>query len=183
MPGHTNTLTLEADKPGTFLGQCAEYCGLSHANMRFRVIAQTPRRLRAWVSEQQQGPRSRCSKATAPIEPGGPAQELIATKYQCTNCHTLRRLVEAELRPEPHAPRDRTAFAERHLRAEPARTSSKWVMNAPSMIPMQSEDCRAAAIAGHPCVGMPSFTENTPEGPADDDAAPTPNRSPTSCSE
>ena len=41
VPGHPNTLTIEANRPGEFLGQCAEYCGLSHANMRLRVIAQS----------------------------------------------------------------------------------------------------------------------------------------------
>ena len=33
IPGRINTMTLEADRPGTYFGQCAEYCGLSHANM------------------------------------------------------------------------------------------------------------------------------------------------------
>ena len=40
MPGRTNHITIEADKPGTYLGACAEYCGLSHADMRMRVIAE-----------------------------------------------------------------------------------------------------------------------------------------------
>ena len=39
-----------------------------------------------------------------------------------------------------------------------------WVMNAPSMLPMQTEDpkCRPSPVVG--CVGMPSFTENVPKG-------------------
>ena len=41
VPGRKSFLKLEADKPGTYLGQCAEYCGMSHANMRLRVIADT----------------------------------------------------------------------------------------------------------------------------------------------
>ena len=45
VPGRQQFLKLEADKPGTFLGQCAEYCGLSHANMRMRVIARDSGRL------------------------------------------------------------------------------------------------------------------------------------------
>src|SRR5439155_20525104 len=52
VPGHPNTLTIEADKPGTFLGQCAEYCGLSHANMRLRVVAQTQPDYDQWVRQQ-----------------------------------------------------------------------------------------------------------------------------------
>ena len=56
VPGHDNWTTIEADEPGTYLGQCAEYCGLSHANMRFRVIAKTKEDFAQWVSDQQAGP-------------------------------------------------------------------------------------------------------------------------------
>ncbi len=54
VPARTNHVTLEADRPGTYYGQCAEFCGLSHANMRLRVIAQSPADFDAWVSAQQQ---------------------------------------------------------------------------------------------------------------------------------
>jgi cytochrome c oxidase subunit 2 len=53
VPGHPNTLTIEADRAGTFLGQCAEYCGLSHANMRLRVIAESKADYAAWIRDQQ----------------------------------------------------------------------------------------------------------------------------------
>lgn len=53
VPSQTGHLMLEADKPGTYSGQCAEFCGLSHAYMRFRVIAQTPEDFDAWVRAQQ----------------------------------------------------------------------------------------------------------------------------------
>src|SRR3954447_21397978 len=52
VPGRSQFLKLEADKPGVYLGQCAEYCGLSHADMRMRVIAQTPADYQAWVKSQ-----------------------------------------------------------------------------------------------------------------------------------
>ena len=58
-------MTIEADKPGTFLGQCKEYCGLSHANMRFRVVAKTPAEFQEWLSGQQQGPVNPLSKGRA----------------------------------------------------------------------------------------------------------------------
>ena len=41
-PGSKTTLNIEADQPGVYFGQCKEYCGLSHANMRFRVVADSP---------------------------------------------------------------------------------------------------------------------------------------------
>ena len=51
MPGRANHLTLEANKPGTYLGACAEYCGLSHANMRLRVIAEPMAKWKAWLAD------------------------------------------------------------------------------------------------------------------------------------
>jgi cytochrome c oxidase subunit II len=56
VPGRVNNLTIHADEPGEYRGQCAEYCGLSHANMRMRVIAQTEDGYRAWLDEMRRGP-------------------------------------------------------------------------------------------------------------------------------
>lgn len=53
IPGRTNYMRLEADKPGDYAGQCAEYCGLSHANMRLRVVAHSPEDFEKWVKNQQ----------------------------------------------------------------------------------------------------------------------------------
>lgn len=52
VPGHVRTLTIEADEPGTYSGQCAEFCGLAHAEMRFFVIAHEPADFEAWLQEQ-----------------------------------------------------------------------------------------------------------------------------------
>lgn len=42
IPGQVNVLRIEASRPGTYEGQCAEFCGLHHASNRFRVIAHDP---------------------------------------------------------------------------------------------------------------------------------------------
>ncbi len=52
MPNRGNSLWLQADEPGYFWGQCAEYCGESHAVMRFRVIALNEEDFAAWVANQ-----------------------------------------------------------------------------------------------------------------------------------
>ncbi len=52
MPNRGNHLWVQADKPGYFWGQCAEFCGESHAVMRFRVIALGPREFNDWVTAQ-----------------------------------------------------------------------------------------------------------------------------------
>lgn len=48
IPGRTHVLRLQADAPGLYRGQCAEFCGRDHAHMQFRVIAHTADDFRAW---------------------------------------------------------------------------------------------------------------------------------------
>src|SRR5688572_2388522 len=54
IPNRANRLWLQADKPGYFWGQCAEYCGDSHAVMRFRIIALAPKEFAEWLEQQSQ---------------------------------------------------------------------------------------------------------------------------------
>jgi cytochrome c oxidase subunit II len=76
-PGNTTHLTFEADRPGNYSGQCAEFCGDSHANMRFRVIAQTEADFEAWAAGQQR---------PAPVP--GDALRIMQAKG-CGGCHTI----------------------------------------------------------------------------------------------
>ena len=54
IPNRANHIWLKADKPGYFWGQCAEYCGDSHAVMRFRVIALEQKEFAEWLEQQSQ---------------------------------------------------------------------------------------------------------------------------------
>jgi cytochrome c oxidase subunit 2 len=53
LPGQANTLVLQADRPGRYSGQCKEFCGLSHAYMKFAVVAHAPDDYEAWVRNEQ----------------------------------------------------------------------------------------------------------------------------------
>ena len=53
VPGRVHTWNMQADQPGEFWGQCTEFCGLSHTNMRMRVIALTPADFDRWVELQK----------------------------------------------------------------------------------------------------------------------------------
>ena len=57
IPNRPNHLWFEADQPGYFYGQCAEFCGDSHALMRFRVIALAPAEFAAWLAHQKETAR------------------------------------------------------------------------------------------------------------------------------
>ena len=53
VPGQTTTMWLQADAPGEYRGECAEYCGIQHANMAFVVVADSPEQFQAWISARR----------------------------------------------------------------------------------------------------------------------------------
>jgi cytochrome c oxidase subunit 2 len=82
IPGRTSSILLQAD-PGTYRGQCAEFCGLQHANMAFLVVAEPPARFRAWLARQARPARR---PATAAERRG----ERVFDQAGCSGCHTIR---------------------------------------------------------------------------------------------
>jgi cytochrome c oxidase subunit 2 len=57
LPDGTNSLVLQADEPGRWTARCAEFCGLHHAQMKLRVIAEPADRFDAWLAGQLAGQR------------------------------------------------------------------------------------------------------------------------------
>ena len=97
VPGHENDLWftphLDAARDEAYLGQCAEFCGTAHANMRFRVFVDTPEDFDAWVANEQ-------AEGVAPAdELAQMGQELFLTAVWpvpegtallgCSGCHTV----------------------------------------------------------------------------------------------
>jgi cytochrome c oxidase subunit 2 len=104
IPGRHNRLMLEADTPNTYYGQCAEYCGTSHANMRLRVIAQSAADFSAWEAQQAQGPATSSSAdATA-------GQQLF-TQVGCAGCHTIKGTSSGIVGPDLTHFKSRDVFA------------------------------------------------------------------------
>jgi len=78
VPGRTNEFDLTLDQTGTYTGQCAEFCGLGHADMRFTVQAVSPADFSAWVAKEQEA-----AKATPSPLPSG-AQSLTLSASNTT---------------------------------------------------------------------------------------------------
>ena len=78
IPNRANFLWLKADEPGYYWGQCAEYCGDSHAVMRFRVIALGPKEFNEWL-DQQSSP-ARTVQATAQNSEGQAKAQFASLK-------------------------------------------------------------------------------------------------------
>ena len=83
IPGQTNTIWLEADRPGIYRGQCAEFCGLQHAKMALLAVADPPEAFAEWLRQQQQ-------PALPPEEPLAQLGEQAFVREGCIACHTIR---------------------------------------------------------------------------------------------
>lgn len=90
MPGRITRLALTADAPGTYLGQCAEFCGESHANMRLRVTVQAPDEFDAWVAAQT-APPALPDSANPLVLASEAAYRRIREpgNHSCIACHTM----------------------------------------------------------------------------------------------
>lgn len=83
VPGQENHITLTATIPGEYWGQCTEFCGDSHANMRFRVFVDSPADFEKWTKHQ----------LSAPVKPDeGLAADgaKVFSDAPCAVCHTIR---------------------------------------------------------------------------------------------
>jgi cytochrome c oxidase subunit 2 len=90
MPGRTTRLVFTPDSVGTFLGQCAEFCGESHANMRLRVSVQAAAVFDAWVAAQTAAPVP-VDSADALLLAGEAAFRKIRDpgNHSCIACHAM----------------------------------------------------------------------------------------------
>jgi cytochrome c oxidase subunit II len=81
IPNRENLMWIEPTKAGTYLGNCAEYCGTQHARMLIRVVVHPPDEFARWVNEQQQ---------PAATETSAPEGRKAFFANSCVNCHTIR---------------------------------------------------------------------------------------------
>jgi len=81
IPNHPNELWIDPLHPGVYLGQCAQFCGVQHANMLLRVYVDTPDQFAAWVKNQQQ---------PGVQDPAVAAGRRVFETQACMNCHAVR---------------------------------------------------------------------------------------------
>jgi len=82
IPGHPTEIFIQVDKPGIYWGECAEYCGYQHANMRIAVIAQSVDEFRQWIAQQQSTP----PEPTTDVQKRG---KEVFLHSSCVMCHTV----------------------------------------------------------------------------------------------
>ena len=89
VPGRVHLNRLEADEPGIYAGQCTEFCGLSHANMRMEAVALSKEDFAKWVSNQL---KPYASPAEATLAKEGETVFL----NQCVRCHQVNGLKRSD---------------------------------------------------------------------------------------
>jgi len=128
IPGHTNHIIFAADSTGEYLGQCVEFCGASHANMRLRVLVDSDSGFTAW------------SKAQAAVPPA-PAKNSLEQRgqdafrrYGCIGCHTVTGVSTGIIGPNLTHVGSRTTIAGGMLPSAAAMIG-KWIENPQAVKP------------------------------------------------
>ncbi len=122
IPGHPNHFWIQADKPGTYLGTCAEYCGAEHAWMRIRVIAQHEAEFKAWVQHLLEVPPKPTSGEAA-------AGSKLFDELTCVNCHMVAGTpAKADIGPDLTHVASRETLAAGRLKDTPENLG-KWISN------------------------------------------------------
>lgn len=83
IPTRTTHMWFTPQETGEFYGQCVEFCGTQHANMRMRLYVETPEQFRAWVEQQRR-------EATAPTAGPAVTGAEVFQRAGCPACHTVR---------------------------------------------------------------------------------------------
>lgn len=80
IPNKKNSMWIDPQVAGTYLGQCGEYCGTEHAMMLLRVIVEPRADFQHWASAQKQPPVLDASASHG---------RAIFESTACVNCHTI----------------------------------------------------------------------------------------------
>ena len=82
VPGRINYTWIDADKPGDYEGTCSEYCGMQHAWMRIKVIAESQDDFKKWIKHQQQIP-------ALPNDSTALKGAKLFQSKTCASCHSI----------------------------------------------------------------------------------------------
>ncbi|HYB92181.1 MAG TPA: cytochrome c oxidase subunit II [Candidatus Binataceae bacterium] len=129
VPGQINELTLIAREPGTYVGQCAEFCGTSHANMRMRVVVESPEQFAQWEKSQKAPPA-----AIGAANPAATDGAKIFANSPCTTCHRIDGVSKGSLAPDLTHFASRTTLAAGILPNTPDNVA-RWIADPDAVKP------------------------------------------------
>ena len=146
VPGRATAVWLQADRPGTYVGQCSEFCGTGHADMLITVVAQNQADYDAWLV-------TALKDANRYSDPAVAKGKQLFTTLACAGCHTIQGLTKATIGPDlSHIASQKTPIGGIAGLDVNEANLIKWIGNAPSL---------------KPGIVMPVFS-NKSGGPLDD---------------
>jgi cytochrome c oxidase subunit 2 len=128
IPGHVTRIAFRADSVGDYSGQCAEFCGQSHANMRLRVLVDAESAFETWVKTEQAGPAA--PAAASPAEAG----KAFYSRSACLACHTIKGISPGVIGPDLTHFGSRTTIAAGVFPNDSADLA-RWIADAPALKP------------------------------------------------
>lgn len=128
IPGQPNAIRIQADQPGIYQGQCAEFCGAQHANMRLVVVAEPEAAYQSWIEGQ----------LNDALQPSNGDQEVGQQLFMgkaCALCHTIRGTgAHGQIGPDLTHLADRKGIAANMLANNEANLEA-WATHAQSLKP------------------------------------------------
>ena len=122
IPGRTATLQFRADQPGTYRGQCAEFCGFQHALMGLLLVAEPQPQFDAWVQAQK-------APAAEPADAKAVRGKELFQSTSCAMCHAIQgTLANAQKGPDLTHVASRQTLAAGTLKNTPQELAG-WITN------------------------------------------------------
>ena len=126
IPNKVNVMWIDPHKPGVYLGQCAQYCGMEHAKMLIRVYVDTPEDFKKWAANQER---------PAVNDPAVAEGKQVFEHTACVNCHTVAGTVaQGRFGPDLTHLASRDTIASGAIKNTPENLR-KWIEDPDSMKP------------------------------------------------
>jgi cytochrome c oxidase subunit 2 len=127
IPNHDSFLWWTPNEVGTTPGQCAQYCGTSHANMRMIAVVQSQADFNTWANAQKAPPASAAS---------GPAADgkAVFARSACIGCHTIDGVSQGNIGPNLNHVGSRSVIASGILQNTPDQMA-RWLKDPPAEKP------------------------------------------------
>ena len=129
VPGRATELWIQADKPGTYKGQCFEFCGTGHADMLITLVVHPQNDYATWITDA----RKEAERATSPETKAG--RELFLS-LPCTGCHTVKNTAAGgKVGPELTYVASKKSIARGKLSPVNEENLTKWIHDPKATLP------------------------------------------------
>lgn len=129
VPGRATDLWLQADKPGTYKGQCLEFCGDGHADMLITLVAHTPSDYATWIPQA-------VKDANVFLDPNTKVGRELFFSLACVGCHTIDgTTARGRIGPNLTHLIGQKSIAGGLLSPVNEETLTRWISNPPAVKP------------------------------------------------